>query len=64
MTIWYGIILSLATIVVFPLNRLEIGGIILAVIIIDALGLGVNKAVLEIYRLLARKEKQKLLEAQ
>lgn len=53
MAIWYGIIISLTSLLIFPLSRMGTYGIIIAVAIIDFLGLGVNKAVLEVYRELA-----------
>lgn len=50
MAIIYGLALSPVSILIFPLSRIGTPGIGISIIIVSILGLGVNKAVIEIYR--------------
>jgi len=54
--ICYGLIFSLASIILLPLSRGGILGIIMVIAVVNTLGIGVNKAVLEIYRKLSSKD--------
>lgn len=60
MVLFYGLILSISSIIIFPLSRSGTFGIILSIIIISVLGLGVNKAVIEVYRELSSKHTKSL----
>lgn len=50
MAVCYGLIFSLTSIILLPLSRSGVMGIIIVITVVNILGIGVNKAVLEIYR--------------
>ncbi len=55
MAVVYGPLLSLASILISPLSRAGMPGVITSIVMVSLLGLGVNKAVMEIYRELSVK---------